>query len=55
MILLQEKPKEDIQKVRKELNKKRHEVHVMMTAYCTINCDENNTSEKDIQCGKDGE
>jgi len=49
MILLQESPIEEIRRGKNEIKKKRHQLHVMMSAYCTINCDEDITPEKDIQ------
>jgi len=55
MILLQESPIEEIRRKKDEIRKKRHQLHVMMSAYCTINCNEDTTPEKDIQQRKDGE
>jgi hypothetical protein len=55
MILFQEKPFDVIKEDKEKIRKKRHQLHVMMSAYCTINCDANNTPEKDIQHGGDGE
>lgn len=55
MMMLQEKPIDKIRREKKELKKKRHQLHVMMSAYCTINCNEDTTQKKDIQQGQNGE
>ena len=55
MILLQESPIEEIRRTKKEIKSKRHELHVMMSAYCTINCNEDTAQKKDIQQGQNGE
>jgi hypothetical protein len=48
MILLQESPIEEIRRTKKEIKSKRHELHVMMSAYCTINSDENTEEKKEV-------
>ncbi len=53
MILLQESPIEEIRRTKKEIKSKRHELHVMMSAYCTINSDENDKEKKEICQRKD--
>lgn len=55
MMMLQEKPIDEIRREKKELKKKRHQLHVMMSAYCTINCNEDTTQKKDIDHKTDTE
>ena len=55
MILFQEKPSDIIRVEKEKIKKKRHQLHVMMSAYCTINCNEDTTQKKDIDHKTDTE
>lgn len=54
MILFQEKPVDKIREDKEVIKRKRHQLHVMMSAYCTVNCEiENPLEKKEDQSDKD--
>lgn len=55
MMMLQDRPIDEIRREKKKLKSKRHELHVMMSAYCTINCNEDTAQKKDIDHKTDTE
>lgn len=53
MILFQEKPVDKIREDKETIRRKRHQLHVMMSAYCTINCETDPLEKKEDQSDKD--